>query len=293
MYAITGVSGNTGSVVADTLLAQGKPVRVIVRDADKGAAWKARGAEVAVAALEDSAALARAFAGVQGAYVLVPPRLSSTDPLAENAVVVGALASAVRAAAVPHVVLLSSFGAQHAAGTGPIQVLHSAEQALAATGVALTSIRAAYFLENWAHSLGMLGQGILPTFLPADLRLPMVATRDIGRTAAAALIEGGHGRQVIELAGPADHTGREVAAELARLAGREVRIQEAPLDAVIPTYGSFGVTEPVARLFREMYEGIVAGRVAAEGGTARSIRGTTTLRDVLAPMVTAATAAKV
>ena len=32
MFVIAGVSGNTGRVVADTLLSQGKKVRVIVRE---------------------------------------------------------------------------------------------------------------------------------------------------------------------------------------------------------------------------------------------------------------------
>ena len=73
MYAIAGVSGNTGSVVANTLLAAGKPVRVIVRDAAKGEPWKAKGAEVAVASLDDRAALAAALKGTQGAYLLIPP----------------------------------------------------------------------------------------------------------------------------------------------------------------------------------------------------------------------------
>lgn len=36
MYAVAGVTGNTGSVVADELLRRGKEVRVIVRNAEKG-----------------------------------------------------------------------------------------------------------------------------------------------------------------------------------------------------------------------------------------------------------------
>ncbi len=59
MYVVAGVSGNTGKVVAETLLAQKQPVRVIVRSAEKGEEWKARGAEVAVAELDDVAALTR------------------------------------------------------------------------------------------------------------------------------------------------------------------------------------------------------------------------------------------
>ncbi len=40
----------------------------------------------------------------------------------------------MRAAKLPHVVLLSSVGAQHEKGTGPIQALHHAERELVATG---------------------------------------------------------------------------------------------------------------------------------------------------------------
>src|SRR5688572_853909 len=84
MFSIIGVTGNTGAVVADTLLGAGKPVRVIVREAAKGAPWKARGAEVAVAELGDVAALTAALRGVEGAYVLSPPRAASPDPLGES-----------------------------------------------------------------------------------------------------------------------------------------------------------------------------------------------------------------
>ncbi|MEO1568758.1 MAG: NAD(P)H-binding protein, partial [Pseudomonadota bacterium] len=49
MFVISGATGKTGSVVAQTLLDQGQAVRVIVRSEEKGTPWKAKGAEVAVA----------------------------------------------------------------------------------------------------------------------------------------------------------------------------------------------------------------------------------------------------
>ena len=49
MFVITGATGNTGSVVAGTLLAQGKPVTVLVRDTRKAESWREKGAQVAVA----------------------------------------------------------------------------------------------------------------------------------------------------------------------------------------------------------------------------------------------------
>src|SRR5580704_17860644 len=73
MYVITGVSGNTGSHAATALLAAGQPVRVVVRDAKKGEAWKARGAEVAIADVGDAGALAAALVGAKAAYLLLPP----------------------------------------------------------------------------------------------------------------------------------------------------------------------------------------------------------------------------
>ena len=282
MFAIVGVSGHTGSVVAETLLAQGEPVRVLVRDAAKGAAWKARGAEVAVADVGDVAALTRAFTGVSGVFVLLPPSMQSQDPIAENSARAESIAQAVRAAKVGHVVLLSSIGAQHAAGTGPIKALHAAEKVLAATGAAVTALRPAYFMENWLGSLSALPQGVLPTFVPPELSFPQVATRDIGRVAARALVEGGHGTQILQIVGPRDYSSIDVAAALAKLTGKPVVATAAPLDAVVPTFTSFGASEGSAVLSREMYEGIINGLVAHEAN-ARTIRGTVTVEDVLRP----------
>ena len=287
IYAVAGVSGHTGSVAADTLLSQGHTVRVIVRDAAKGAAWQAKGAEVAIASLGDTAAVTRALTGVAGAYLLLPPDVTTATPIENNAKLSASLAQAIRASKVPHVVLLSSVGAQHATGNGPIKALHQAEADFAATGTALTAIRAAYFQENWGNSLGMLAQGVLPTFVPSTISYPQVATADIGRTIAGALVEGGTpGKtQIIELAGPRDYTGTEVAAILAKLTGKPVAVQDAPLDAVVPMFTSFGISAPVAALFREMYEGIASGRVAYEGGAARSVRGTVEVGETLAALL--------
>ncbi|MBL9016364.1 MAG: NmrA family NAD(P)-binding protein [Myxococcales bacterium] len=281
MYAIAGVTGNTGSVVAETLLAQGKQVRVIVRDAAKGEAWRVKGAEVAIADLSDRAALTRALTGVAGAYLLLPPDVTTKTPLESNAARTDVLVAAIQAARVPHVVFLSSIGAQHAEGTGPIRALHHAERKLAATGAALTFVRAAYFQENWGAALGMLPQGVLPTFIPAGFAYPQVATRDIGRTAAAALVEGGAGTQIIELAGPRDLTAHDVAAAAATLTGRPVAASEAPTSAVVPTFTGFGLSAEVSELFREMYEGIASGKVAWEGGKARFVRGSVSIDETL------------
>ncbi len=284
MFVVAGVSGNTGSVVASTLLDRKQPVRVIVRDAAKGEAWKARGAEVAVADLADRAAVTAALQGAKGAYLLVPPRVTSKAPLTENRAVIASLAAAVAAAKVPHVVLLSSIGAQHPDGTGPIVSAHEAEVALAPV-TNLTAVRAAFFMENWLGSLGAVAQDILPMFAAPDVAFAQVATADIGRTAALALLEGPHGQQRIELSGPRDLSPNDVAAAVSQLVGKKITAIQPPLEAVVPTFTGFGVSPEVAALFTELYAGLASGRIAWSG-EGRALRGTVDIAEVLRPALT-------
>lgn len=287
MYAVAGVTGNTGKVVADTLIAAGEKVRVIVRDASKGADFAARGAEVAVADLQDEAALARALDGVRGAYLLIPPTMAEPDFYAYQVATGRALAAATKAAKVPHVVFLSSIGAELERGTGPIAGLHPAEAALssvaAGLGTAVTFIRAGYFVENVAGSLGGLAHGVLPTFFPADLKIDMIATRDIGRVAARALIEGGVGRQLIELGGPGV-SFEDVADAIGEVTGQRPQVVSNPVDSMSATLQGYGLPAPVADLYQEMTRAIIAGAIAYRG-EGRRLHRETPLTEVVAGLL--------
>lgn len=284
IYAVAGVSGNTGKVAAETLLAAGKTVRVIVRDAAKGESWKARGAEVAVADLNNAQALSNALKGAAAAYLLVPPNMTADDPAAEQRVVIKALGEAIRSSAIAHVVFLSSVGAQHPAGTGPIAALNVAEKDFSTiTSTSFTFLRAAYFMENIGGSLAMLGQGLLPSFIPAGFTFPMVATKDIGQQAAKLLVEGpsGHTR-VVELFS-ANHNMNDVAKVLSDIVGKPINVAEAPVSAMASTLQGFGFKPKMAAMYEEMTGAMISGHVGFEG-TSR-VQGTTTLDAVLRPMV--------
>ena len=73
MYAITGITGQVGGAVARTLLAAGHPVRAVLRDRMKAAAWAAKGCDVALADMTDLPALTAAFRDTAGVFILLPP----------------------------------------------------------------------------------------------------------------------------------------------------------------------------------------------------------------------------
>lgn len=285
MFVVIGATGNTGSMVAETLLNEKQPVRVIVRSADKGASWKAKGAEVAVASLDDVSVMAKAFEGAAGVYLLVPPNYGAAAWLADQRSRMDRAADAVMKSGVAHVVFLSSVGGQIAEGTGPIRAVRYGEQKLSAVAKNLTILRPCYFMENWAPSIGMVKQqGILPTFIAPQARVPMVSTRDIGRIGAEHLLVGGRGREIVELAGPEEYSPDQVADALGQLLGKTVSAQQAPLSAVVPTLKSFGFSEEAANLFEEMYAAFAKGTIGYEHPESL-VRGTVTLSDALRGVV--------
>jgi uncharacterized protein YbjT (DUF2867 family) len=69
MFAVTGVTGKVGGPVARSLLAQGHKIRAVVRDTEKGRPWSAQGCDIAIASVEDTTRLTKAFYGVEGVFL--------------------------------------------------------------------------------------------------------------------------------------------------------------------------------------------------------------------------------
>ena len=285
MFVVVGATGNTGSVVADTLLSQKQPVRVVVRSADKGVAWKAKGAEIAVASLEDVPAMTKALEGATGLYLLVPPNYGAMAWLSEQRQRMDQAAQAVKASGIMQVVFLSSIGAHIAEGTGPIRAARYGEQALGAVAKHLTVLRPCYFMENWVPGIGMAkDQGILPTFIAPTAKVPMISTRDIGRVGAEQLMAGGKGKQIVELAGPEEYSPNQIATALGQILGKTVTAQHAPLSAVVPTFKSFGFSDEAAKLFEEMYTSFSTGAIGYEHPVSL-VRGRVALAEALKGLV--------
>src|ERR1035438_9476202 len=149
MYVITGATGNTGSVVAERLLAEGGKVRVVGRDPKRLERFAQKGAESFIADATDAGALTDAFVGAKAVYGMIPPNIASPDVGAYEEVASDALRCAIEKNGIKYAVVLSSVGADKSHGTGPVAGLHSLEKKHERTpGLNALFLRAGYIMEN-------------------------------------------------------------------------------------------------------------------------------------------------
>lgn len=280
MFVVAGATGRVGSVVASALLAHKQPVRVIVRDQQKGASWATRGAEVAVGVLTDVPFLARALKGASGFFVLLPPNYAAHDFIKEQRAAAEQIAEAVKQSAVPHVVLLSSIGADLPDGTGPIKALHHLENKLRATGTRLSALRAGYFQENLGNAVAPARQtGNYYNFsASADYPFPQVATRDIGKLAAQLLEHPVGKNEVVDLVGPS-YSHRQLAERLGKALGKTLQLVDVPPAHHLGALQGAGMPASVAAAFVEMYAAFNSGIISPKGD--RLVQGSTTVDEVL------------
>jgi len=280
LYVVAGVTGRVGSVVANQLLAQGAKVRGIVRDRKRGAAWSARGAELAMGSLEDATFLTHSLEGASGFFTLLPEDLSASDFHGHRRRMADAIAAAVKQSRVPHVVMHSALGAVLPDRNGPAKALHQLENALRATGVKLTANRASYLQENIASVIPPARQGgVYPNLMPsADAPFPTIATVDVGRFAARALATPPRASEVVDLLGPA-YSIRQLAEKLGAALGKTLQIVDIPPAGQIAALTGAGLPRVFAEAVAELFASIAAGLIAPSGD--RTLVGTTTIDEIL------------
>lgn len=265
MYVITGATGNTGSIAATLLLDRNENVRVIGRSADRLEPLATRGAEPFVCDVNDAAALTKAFSGAKAVYAMIPPSMTSQDYRAEQDRATDAIAQAIEAAGVEYVVSLSSVGADKAEGTGPVAGLHHLEQTLNnIPGLNALHLRPAYFMENTLAQIGIVQtMNITAGPLRPDLKMPMIATRDIGAAAAQALgARDFNGKQTKELLGERDLSYTEVASIIGAAIGKpELKYIQLPDQQIRGAFLQMGMSANVADLILELSAALNSGQV--------------------------------
>lgn len=231
---IIGGTGKTGRRVADRLTGRGLPVRIGSRSAAVPFVW------------EDPDTWEAALDGIGAVYVTYYPDLGF--PGAAEAV--GEFARVAVAKGARRLVLLSGRGEEGA---------QAAERALQASGADWTVVRASWFNQNFSESFFvepvLSGELVLPT---GDAVEPFVDADDIADVVVAALTDDRHIGRTYELSGPRLLGFHEVAAELSRATGRDIRYVPVPMDAYRALLAEHG--EPVE--FADLFGLITDGRNA-------------------------------
>jgi len=283
MFAITGITGQVGGEVARTLLSAHQTVRGVVRDVGKGKAWTELGCHLVSADINDAAALTAAFKDVDGVFVLVPPNFDPSPDFREARTVAATLSSALDAARPGKVVYLSTIGAQ--ATRSNLLTQHTIiEQALRKLSVPITFLRPGWFMENSTWDVAPAKKGVIQSFLqPLDKPVPMVATVDIGCSAAELLQEMWSGHRVVELEGPHRVSPKDIAASFANLLGRPVKVEAVPHETWESLFRAQGMRNPEPRI--QMLDGFNEGWIDFEGKEVGSRKGKVSLETVLRTLI--------
>ncbi len=231
---VIGATGKTGSRVASRLEARGLPVRRGSRNSATPFDWEA------------PETWAPALRGARAAYVTYFPDLAFPGAVEK----LESLCEAARDVGVDHLVLLSGRGEHHA---------RLGEEVVRASGTDFTIVRAAWFAQNFSE--GYLRDPVLAGVLPmpgGDVAEPIIDIDDIADVAVAALTEEGHKGKLYEVTGPRLMSFADMAAELSRATGREIRhipISFEAFHANIAQAGGTFVADVFTAIARETLDG--------------------------------------
>ena len=265
MYVITGATGNTGKVIASTLLEAGKQVRIIARNAENAKELTNKGAVLFQGSTDDVELLKKAFDGATAVYAMLPMNMQAEDYTAFQLKHANAIAEAMEACKVKYVVDLSSQGAHLESGSGVVLGLHHMENLFdKIEGLNTLNLRPCYFMEN---TLGMVGlikdAGIMGSPVKGDLSIPVIATKDIADYAAKRLLAlDFEGNNHQDLLGARNVTYQEIAKVYATAIGKmDLNYVEFPYADFKGAFMAMGASESVADNMNEFIERVNAGEV--------------------------------
>jgi uncharacterized protein YbjT (DUF2867 family) len=282
MFFVSGLTGKVGGAAARRLLEKGCKVRTLARDPAKAAGWADRGVDVRQGDFDDAASVAAALEGVDGAFVMLPPVLAPSRDYAEARTTIASLVTALRQAAPPKIVALSSIGSEQASGLGLITGTHLLEDALAGLASPKAFVRAGSFIDNALHGLPRaIETGVFDSFqAPVDRPVPMVGTADIGTEVARWLMNDWIGTKTVELGSPASPD--DLARAMAEVTGKPVAARAIPRERWAAVLEAIGMAPGTTWAYEEMMDGINSGWIAFGVPGTEPVAATTTPAEVFA-----------
>ena len=285
MHVILGGTGHVGSAVTEALLSRGEAVTVVAHHRDKARSLEKRGAHIEAADVRDTDALRRVYRRGERLFMLNPPADTATDTQAQERETVASMLRALGNSGITKVVAESAFGARPGDLLGDLNVLYEMEQGLERSGVPVSVIRAAYYMSNWESALASAKEeGILRTFFPADLKIPMVAPRDLGEVAARLLTAPVEQTERVYVEGPVRYSSADVARAFSAALSRGIKVEAIPESAWIPAYKSLGFSERAATSYANMTRTVCEEDFPPVGST---LHGKVSLDEYIRELVTA------
>jgi uncharacterized protein YbjT (DUF2867 family) len=224
-YIITGSLGNISKPVVEGLVKAGKNVSVITSKPEKVKEIARLGAKALVGSVNDHAFLRTAFAGADVVYTMIPPIWQTSDWRASQNEVAEAYVDAIKSNDIRYVVNLSSLGAHHKDGVGPVNALYDFEHALnAIPGLNVKHLRPSFFYYNLLPQVGLIKHaGIMgANYGGGDQKLALVHPRDIAEVVLQELLDlkfkGNSVRHIVS----DERTGTEIATTIGKAIGRDL-----------------------------------------------------------------------
>jgi uncharacterized protein YbjT (DUF2867 family) len=235
VIVVAGGTGTLGTRLVPRLAEQGLAVRVLTRDPVRAEHLAAKGVHVIHGDVRDPGSVARALQGASSVISAVhgfagPGGVSPASvDRAGNAHLIDA---AVRAGAA--FILVSVVGASPGHPIGLFRAKHAAEEALRASGLPWTIVRATAFMETWGAIMGrpLQASGKVLVFGRGDNPVNFVSAADVAALVSHAATAPGLRGQILELGGPDNLTFNQLAVILQEATGRQAAVRHIPRPAL-------------------------------------------------------------
>ena len=286
MNIVIGASGQVGSAIVDKLLELKAPVKAVIRNDRKKSELERKGIQVEVADAFDRAALEAAFKDGATVFLLTPETGKSNDVIGDTKKILDNYREAITSSSIKKLVALSSIGAHLSEDSGNLKMSFMLEHAFRDLPVQQIFIRPAYYFSNWLPYVDVAkNKGILPTFYPVDLRIPMTSPMDIAAFVADKMVSDIAGSPIYEVVGPEWYNSNDVANSLSEILKRKVEARQTPKEQWDEALHKIGFTDDAVANFTEMTEMVNSGKSTPEGLGTISERTATTLKDYLASKI--------
>jgi uncharacterized protein YbjT (DUF2867 family) len=286
MFTIVGATGKVGYSTSLALRKAGVPVRAVLRDESKAGPLREIGCDIALADLQDSAALAWAVANADAVQVILPP-----DGVGEMRRSIESLAEALKQARPKRVLAISDYGVHVSEDIGMPSMYRIFEERLRQLEMPKVFLRSAEHMQGWGVVIPVaVTAGILPSFHdPVDMEFPTISAPDLGLIAADLLLhpEAGTDLQIVHAEGPRRYCANDVAAAVSQLLGRTVTAEVVPRSQWQENFERF-LNESAAKLLVDLYDAHNKGGLVDVEPNGDVRYGTTSLIDALRPLVSAA-----